>query len=192
MTSSDDTRATLVRMVGRMANGFSQTDRVFVTVSRLDPQKGVDLAIRALTHLDERHKLLVVGQGAELQKLQTLATTLGLAESRVRFLGAQERVGVKEALLTADAFVFPVRNPEREGLPMAVLEAVAAGLPAVVPTRSGWPAELLKSLFFTDVEDASTLASAMSEAAKAERVTLPPSLTLAGMAEAYRRALFLE
>jgi glycosyltransferase involved in cell wall biosynthesis len=186
---NDESRRDLTRMVGRIHYGVDHAEKLLLTVSRLDPQKGVDLAIRALALAPADHKLLVVGEGRELQSLESLVQELGLT-TRVVFAGHQDRGGVAEALTSADAFLFPVRNAAREGLPIAVLEAAGAGLPVVVPNNSGWPDDLEPCLIRSNVEYAAELAEAMTKAAVADRVTLPPSFTMEGMAAAYTAALF--
>ena len=60
--------------------------RVLVCVSRLHPEKGLNVLLRAFCRLPEDVHLYLVGQGAEHERLQLLASELGLGR-RVRFLG---------------------------------------------------------------------------------------------------------
>lgn len=144
--------------------GYSETDVVAVTISRLHRQKGVDRVIRALATAPESVTLLVVGDGPERGALETLASSIGVG-SRVRFAGELDREHVVDALAAADAFVLPVRSVWREGMPLGVLEALAAGLPVIVPLESSWPANLAPSLTFSDVSSPERLSSTLSELA---------------------------
>ncbi|MDW8130620.1 MAG: glycosyltransferase [Bryobacterales bacterium] len=78
-------------------------------------------------------RLLVLGDGPERERLESLANALGLA-GHVRFLGVQRDVG--RWLASADAFVLASIS---EGLPLALIEALAAGLPAIVTDVGGMP-----------------------------------------------------
>jgi len=104
------------------------------TACRLEPRKGVDVAIRTLGALAERQveaTLDVVGDGSEASALMTLAESLGLAR-HVRFHGRRDREGVLGHLRQADIFCYP--TGASEGFPKVVLEAMACGTP-VVATR---------------------------------------------------------
>src|SRR5439155_7675322 len=55
--------------------------RVLLAVCRLEPQKGVDVAVRALPGVRERHptaELVVLGEGPERLSLERLAADLGV------------------------------------------------------------------------------------------------------------------
>jgi phosphatidylinositol alpha-1,6-mannosyltransferase len=105
-----------------------------VVVARLTPQKRVDLALRALPLLHNRHlRLTVVGDGPERSALESLASALGLT-GRVVFLGAVAPGRVPEILRTADLAIFPARN---EGFGLASAEALMAGVPVVACDDGG-------------------------------------------------------
>lgn len=114
-----------MRAQTRLELGFTDSDFVFITVSRLVSIKRVHLLIEALAQMNEG-VLIIAGDGGERARLEQLAETLGVA-LRVRFLGA--RADIPALLNAADAFVFA---SEREGLGIVLLEAMAAGLPIVV------------------------------------------------------------
>jgi glycosyltransferase involved in cell wall biosynthesis len=107
---------------------------VVITVAHLIPQKGVDVAIRALPLLPEHVVLWVIGAGPELEYLEHLAYKLQVAQ-RVRFLGPQAHV--EPYLQAADVFVCPSRWGEAAGL--VNLEAQATGLPVVASETGGIP-----------------------------------------------------
>lgn len=131
-------------------------------VGRLDPRKGIDTAIDALTHLPAQARLTVVGagSGAEAQRLAALADELGLAE-RVTLTGPCPREQLPAVYAAADAMVFPVRWAEPWGL--VPLEAMGVGRP-VVATGRGGSAEYLtnevNSLLF-EADDPAGLAAAV-------------------------------
>ncbi len=103
---------------------------VLLCIARLEPQKGVDTAITALTQLPGAH-LVVLGEGPQRAKLESLARTLDVPvylPGRVPDVAAWLR--------RADVLVHPVRW---EGFGLAVLEAMLAGLPVVAARVSSMP-----------------------------------------------------
>ena len=109
-------------------------------VGRIDPRKGVDVAIKALARCPEGATLDVVGRGDDRHRaeLAELARSLGVAD-RVRF----DQVGRAELAARyrhADALIFPPLWDEPFGL--VPLEAMACGTP-VVASPTGGAAEFL-------------------------------------------------
>ncbi|MGO8776986.1 MAG: glycosyltransferase family 4 protein [Terracidiphilus sp.] len=107
--------------------------RVLLTVGRMDPHeryKGQDRVIAAIPELVAKgHDIcyLVIGEGDDRKRLETLARDAGVNE-RVRFLG---RVGLQtlvEIYRMADLFVMPSTG---EGFGVTFLEAMASGTPAL-------------------------------------------------------------
>jgi glycosyltransferase involved in cell wall biosynthesis len=112
---------------------------IVLALSRLDPAKGVDNAIRAVADLPEdlSHVQLAIAGAACLDRSATeqlLALGSTLLGDRVRFLGV--RSDVADILRASDALI--VASP-REGLPLTVLEAQACGLPVVAFPSGGVP-----------------------------------------------------
>jgi glycosyltransferase involved in cell wall biosynthesis len=106
-------------------------------VGRLEPQKGFDLAVRALTEVDGA-TLVLVGEGSERTALDDLAHRLGV-EDRVLFAGW---VDTPRAYLGSfDVFVLPSRF---EGFPLVALEALLARS-AVVATDVGSVGEAVRN-----------------------------------------------
>lgn len=105
-------------------------------VGRLEPRKGVDVAIRAVAQVPDLH-LDVCGDGPEAPALRALARQLGLL-GRVRFLGHVR--DVREALRDVDLVV---SGAHKEGLGLALLEAMAVGR-VVVATAVGGVPEFLR------------------------------------------------
>lgn len=107
--------------------------RVLLSVSRLTEQKGVDVAVRALSALPADVVLVVLGEGPERAALEALARDLGVTD-RVFLLGRVPDVSAW--LRRADAYVQPSRW---EGFGLAVLEAMLAGLPIAASSVSSLP-----------------------------------------------------
>jgi glycosyltransferase involved in cell wall biosynthesis len=114
---------------------MSESDTVLVTTSRLSLKNGVDDLIRSLAFLDSSYKLVIAGDGEDLEKLTSLVRELELG-SRVRFLGKRGHDALPEILHASDVFV---RASLSEGLGNSFLEAMAAGLPIVGTPVGGIP-----------------------------------------------------
>jgi glycosyltransferase involved in cell wall biosynthesis len=98
----------------------------FVAVGRLVPVKGFDVLIQALARLNRPEVHLdLIGDGPELQRLQTLAESLGLSD-RVRWRGFQ--ANPYRWMRRADALILSSRY---EGLPNVIIEALACGTPVI-------------------------------------------------------------
>lgn len=102
---------------------------------RIDPRKGIDLAVASLPLLPAEATLRVVGDGdpKHREELECQAHDLGVSD-RVLF----ERVGrdrLPQTFAEHDALLFPVRWPEPWGL--VPLEAMAVGLLVVASGRGG-------------------------------------------------------
>jgi glycosyltransferase involved in cell wall biosynthesis len=104
----------------------------FVLVGRLEPRKGVDLALEALARVPGA-RLDIVGDGEARAKLEALARDLGVA-GRVRFLGFLE--DPRAAIARSDAALCSSRE---EGLGVALLEAMAMARPVVGFAVGGVP-----------------------------------------------------
>ena len=107
--------------------------RVLVAIARLAPQKGIDVAVRALTTLPEDTVLVVLGEGPERVPLEALAQELGVAS---RFFLPGRVPDVSAWLRRATVLVHPARW---EGFGLGVLEAMLAGLPVVASGVSSLP-----------------------------------------------------
>jgi glycosyltransferase involved in cell wall biosynthesis len=102
-------------------------------VARLQPEKGVDVFLRAAAVIAARHptaRFVVVGDGPQRAALQKLTRQLRIAD-KVVFTGFVADGAA--ALSQLDIAVVPSRS---EGSPLVVLEAMAAGVP-IVATRVG-------------------------------------------------------
>jgi len=113
---------------------YGDTPPRLFSVGRIVHQKGLDLAMRALSGLqDLGWEWRIAGDGPQLDFLKSLAQKLGIAD-RVYFLGWQSREQLIEQYQWSNLFVFPSRH---EGMPNAVLEAMASGLPVIASRIAG-------------------------------------------------------
>ena len=118
--------------------GVADATRVVLSVSRLSREKGHDDLLRAIARVRELApsipvKLLVVGEGPELEALKVTCRDLNLSEN-VSFLGHQDNVSRYYAV--ADVFVL---SSHSEGSPNVLLEAMDAGVPIVATMVGGVP-----------------------------------------------------
>ncbi len=128
------------RAAARREMDVEDGDFVLLQVARLDALKDHATAVRTLEAVANRRpdvRLVLVGEGPELSRIQRLVHERGL-EPRVRFLGlrtdaARLLAGADVALLTSVS----------EGIPLTLLEAMARRLP-VVSTDVGGVAEVVE------------------------------------------------
>ncbi|GMU77615.1 MAG: D-inositol 3-phosphate glycosyltransferase [Acidimicrobiia bacterium] len=113
---------------------------VLLVVGRIQPLKGIDLAIRSLASLDDpRANLVVVGgpsgpEGeSELDRLHRLAGDLGIAD-RVRFEPPRAHEQLAAYYRAADVVLVPSRA---ESFGLVALEAAACGTPVVATAVGG-------------------------------------------------------
>jgi glycosyltransferase involved in cell wall biosynthesis len=140
-----------------------------IVVSRLAPEKGVDIAIDACRAAGIT--LVVAGDGPERAALEARAAgARGVAGATVRFAGRVEDAELAELRARASIALVPSRSAETFGL--AAAEAMAAGLP-VVASRVGALEELLDEDALVPPGDAVALAGAIErlagDSAAAER-----------------------
>lgn len=149
------------RSATRRALGIEGDAPVVLAVARQEPQKGLDVLLRAMPEVlrsQPQATLLVAGApGRSTPDLSRLVAGMGLEKS-VRVLGM--RSDVPDLLCAADVFTLPSR---REGLPGAVLEAMALDVPIVasdLPTvREAIPDD--RYAILVPAGDPSPLASAL-------------------------------
>lgn len=112
-----------------------KNDREVITVARLVPVKGLSYLIRAMTHIKDG-TLVVIGDGPEKTKLESLSENLGLSD-RVSFTGwISNRSRLSQYLKRATVFVLSSLS---EGTPQAIIEAMSYGLPIVATNVGGIP-----------------------------------------------------
>lgn len=160
-----------------------------LVVSRLAPEKGVDVAIDAcrLAGLE----LVVAGDGPEREAL-ALRARAGVASADVRFAGHVDDAELARLRAGAAIALVPSRSAETFGL--AAAEAMADGLP-VVASRIGALGELVEDAALVAPGDAAALAEATSRLAgdsvagerarERVRAVCAPALVASALAEIY-------
>jgi len=115
---------------------------LLLTVSRLVPHKGIDVALRAMAALGPEWssaRYLIVGQGDDGPRLVALAGELGLTD-RVTFSGTLSDADIAESYATATIYVGLSRvdaEINAEGFGIAFVEAAASGIPSVAGDSGG-------------------------------------------------------
>lgn len=130
----------------------------FLSIGRLEPQKGFDILLEACSLIREAAwSLTIVGAGSQLSSLQEQARALAI-DQKVQFYGTTDTVAA--VMGEHDVFVLPSRW---EGLGLVVMEAMAAGR-AVIATRVGGVPESIehgKTGFLVAPENSQELADAL-------------------------------
>ncbi|MGB3724789.1 MAG: glycosyltransferase family 4 protein [Glaciecola sp.] len=139
---------------------------IFGMLTRLDPLKGVDNAIRAFAQFLESQpeltngicKLVIVGEGQEEHNLKSLVSSLGVSDSVIFSDFIEEP---KIALSCFDTVLFPSR---KEGLPLSLLEAMACECLPVVNNVGGMPGVVDNPLLIAELGNTDTLTHCMRNA----------------------------
>lgn len=110
-------------------------EKILIHVSNFRKVKRVEDTIHIFTRVKKAlsAKLILIGDGPERQKLETLCREMGICQD-VRFLGKQD--AVEELLAIADVFLLPSAN---ESFGLAALEAMACEVPVVSSNIGGIP-----------------------------------------------------
>lgn len=111
------------RAASRLRLGIASDAFVVAQVGSFGPEKRVSLGIEAVGLLADAH-LLVAGDGAEKELVQTAAAEVG---ERIHLLGAI--ADVRSVYAAADMVL---STSSTEGMPGVVIEAALCGVPAVV------------------------------------------------------------
>jgi len=135
---------------------------VFVAVGRLNRQKDFSTLLRAIARVRQQTpcRLLIVGEGEELPRLQMLVKELRL-EDVIRFIGPQ--TNPYKFMSKANALVVSSRW---EGFCLVIVEALTLGIPVISTDCPSGPSEILeggKHGRLVPVGDADALANAMLE-----------------------------
>jgi N-acetyl-alpha-D-glucosaminyl L-malate synthase BshA len=110
-------------------------ERLVIHVSNLRPVKQVDMVVRVFVQVRAQlpSRLLIVGDGPELGRLEQLIGELGLT-GQVDLIGeARDVVGL---LSVSDLFLLPSLQ---ESFGLSALEAMACGVPVVASNVGGLP-----------------------------------------------------
>ena len=97
----------------------------YLSVSRLVPNKRIDLLVKAFNQLD--FPLIIVGNGSEKKKL------MKISKNNISFLNYQDDLAIKNLMETCRAFVYT----GIEDFGIAPVEAMAAGAPIIAFKKGG-------------------------------------------------------
>jgi glycosyltransferase involved in cell wall biosynthesis len=158
---------------------------VLLTVRKLGPRYGLDIAIKAVAPLAASGacSMVIAGDGPLREELTALARSLGVA-THVRFVGRLDEAQLALAYQAADLFVLPTLALECFGL--IIVEALAFGCP-VLSTDAGAIPELMRDIlpdFVVPAGDVQALRDKMA-AFLAGRLTPPPPEQLVAHADRY-------
>lgn len=114
-------------------------NRVILYVGRIEPLKGLDILLEAVSLLEDSAdtRLMIVGgsleDDAELERLKGLSEELGIHE-KVTFTGSVPQDMLPDFYSAADVFVLPSYY---ESFGLVALEAMACGTPVIVSRVGG-------------------------------------------------------
>jgi glycosyltransferase involved in cell wall biosynthesis len=130
------------RKDARAQLGIARERHLLCFVGNLVPEKGPDVLVEALAHVDpavlSTLDVVLIGDGPLRRDLEARAERLGV-RPRLSFPGRCPPEQVARWLSASDGLCLPSR---REGCPNVVLEALASGRPVVAAAVGGVP-ELL-------------------------------------------------
>jgi len=124
------------RVKVRSRYGIKEDENLLVYVGRMAREKNIPFMLRAFSQIrqkDDKTKLMIIGEGPELENLKSYAAGLSLSES-VIFPGRVEYHEISTYYGAAQLFVM---TSTTEVKPLALLEAMASGLPIVAVAAHG-------------------------------------------------------
>jgi phosphatidylinositol alpha-1,6-mannosyltransferase len=129
------------RTAARASFGLPPDAELIVSISRLVPRKGFDVAIRAAAALRPTRPdllLVIAGGGRDDSRLRRLAAEL---DAPVRFLGRVSNEALPQLYACADLYAMLCRNRwgglEQEGFGIVFVEAAACGVPQIAGASGG-------------------------------------------------------
>lgn len=126
----------------RKQYGFKEKDRIILYVGRLEKEKKLDFLLKSFKKIEKEQsncKLVLVGDGREIDNLENLAKDLGSKD--IIFMGALEHDKIPEIMNCADVFALTSLH---ESGPIVIEEALACGVP-IVTTDVGRVREFIKN-----------------------------------------------
>ena len=136
-------RAKIKPLIKNKADLHLDNANLLLSVGRLVERKGHDMVIRALPAVLQRYPktyYLIIGNGPQRQKLQALATKIGI-EKYIQFLTAIKYQDLPNFYNASDIFLMPSRTikskQDVEGFGIVYLEASACGKPIIAGQGGG-------------------------------------------------------
>ncbi len=127
--------------------GIDKEDRIVMFVGSLRPQFDIDILIRAMAYVAKKVKgarLVIAGGGAEREKLEKLAESVGIKEKTL-FLGPQPHESIPSLIKMAEVVVAPNRKNKMNlsRSPVKIAEYMMMGTP-IVANAVGLAEDMLK------------------------------------------------
>ncbi len=134
-------------------------ENYFLYYGRLSSEKGIDLAIKAVTK-NSNLKLKIVGSGPEKEKLQLLASE-AIEKKQIEFISWCEGEELAKLITQAQAILIPSRW--LENFPLTALESLSLGTPVIASEIGGLP-EIINATngYLVKPEDVESLEAAMN------------------------------
>ena len=129
-----------MRLEGPWAWRAEAVEGYVISVGRLETLKRIDMLVRAAVWLPAPGRVVIVGEGPERERLEALASELGVAD-RVSFLGYVDDARVRSLYARAGAVFYA---PWDEDYGLVTLEAFHSGKPVVTTHDAGGPLEFVE------------------------------------------------
>jgi N-acetylgalactosamine-N,N'-diacetylbacillosaminyl-diphospho-undecaprenol 4-alpha-N-acetylgalactosaminyltransferase len=114
-----------------------EREKTIVVASRLDPVKNIPMILRAFSNIEEPLKLIIIGDGADTEKLKALSSELKI-DDRVIFTGLQNN---PYRYMKNSAIYISASNSE--GFPNALVEAMICQCAVISTDCKSGPREIL-------------------------------------------------
>lgn len=138
-----------------------QGETFIVCVARVSGEKRQRVLVESMAHLKtQKAKLIIVGEGPELENLKQLSKELGV-DQKVVFTGLRSTEDVAAILKQAD--IFTLASYHFDNQPMVILEAIASGLPVVYCDEQLTEGLSPENALLTDGIEAEDFAAAFDE-----------------------------
>ena len=132
---------------------LKNTDILLGHVGIFNYQKNQEFLINLMKQLDEKYKLILIGEGALYRKfLQTVKNEK--LEKRIITIAAVPNVS--DYLAAMDIFVLPSRF---EGQPFVIIEALASGLPCIISDKVPKEIDITGNCKFVPLETSDWISS---------------------------------
>ncbi len=115
--------------------GIKENEKLLIYVGRMAPEKNIPFMLDSFKKISEKNpsKLLIVGEGSEIENLKQYAKDNGI-EERTIFTGRVEYKEIPNYYGASDIFIMTSKT---EVKPLALLEAMATGLPIIAVSACG-------------------------------------------------------
>lgn len=111
--------------ISQINSSESIPDDYYVIVSRLEPYKQIDIAIKAMN--ENQKNLIIIGEGKDNDRLKKIAN------KNIEFLGWQSDQSVYEYIRNSKALIFP----GEDDFGITPIEAMACGRPVIAYNKGG-------------------------------------------------------